>query len=539
MKPKIKLYDTTLRDGAQTEGVSFSIQDKLKITKLLDEIGIHYIEGGWPGVNPKDTEYFKIMKKKRPKNAVLVAFGSTRRAKVPVEKDPNIRALIEAGVGHVNIFCKGWDFHVKEALRIGLEENLELIHDSVQYLKRYVPRVTLGIEHFFDGYKANPEYVLKVIKTAKDAGTFWIGTADTNGGCLPDEIARILTEARKKFNIVKAIHIHQDTGLAIAGTMKAIECGITVLHGTINGLGERCGMTDFCTLIPNLKLKMGIDCISNDQLRRLKEASIIVAEACNMGAPGRSPYVGRKAFFHKAGMHVDAMLKNPGTYCHIEPGLVGNKYTTAISELSGRANILFLARKCGIEIERDDPRITRLLHYIKERENFGFQYEGARISQYMLLKRGLENYQNHFKIEAFDFELKKGEEGRDPFDENTVPQVRVNAKLKIDGKAEEISLTDKRGPIAALRKAVLKAVEKYYPGFEKIKVSDFNIRVLDYTKEGFINKLRVFLEITDSNTNAKWNTVGASHDIYTAFLAAFLDAVEYNILTNAKQHSSI
>lgn len=530
MKPKIKLYDTTLRDGAQTEGVSFSIQDKLKITELLDEFGMHYIEGGWPGSNPKDSEYFKIMKKKKLHYARLVAFGSTRRTNIPVEKDLNLKALIEAETEHVNIFCKGWDFHVKEVLRISLEENLELVYDSVQYLKRYVPIVTLGIEHFFDGYKANPEYVLKIIKTAQEAGAFWVGTADTTGGCLIDEIARILTEVRKQFDIVKTIHIHQDSGLAVANTMKAIECGITVIHGTINGLGERCGMTDFCTLIPNLKLKMGIDCISDEKLKRLRNVSLIVAEACNMKVPKYAPYVGKNAFFHKAGVHVDAMLKNPRTYNHIEPELVGNKNYTAISELSGKDNVLFLAKEYGIKIEKTDPKVTELLNHIKERENIGFQYEGAEESCYLLFKKYLENYRIHFKVKKFSFNMVKGEEEKEVFEEGISSQTEANVILEIDGKVEEITANHDTGTLGALRKAVLEGGKKHYLNLGELIVTDFKTHVLDYTETGYINKVRVFLEITDMNSGKKFHTVGASLDIYTAFLEALLDGIEYKIL---------
>ena len=530
MKPKIKLYDTTLRDGAQTEGVSFSIQDKLKITELLDEIGMHYIEGGWPGSNPKDTEYFKIMKKKKLHNARLVAFGSTKRATIPVGKDPNIKALIEAGTEQVNIFCKGWDFHVKEVLKISLEQNLELAYDSMHYLKQYVPDVALGIEHFFDGYKANPEYVLKIIRTAEEAGAFWVGGADTNGGCLPDEIASIITEVRKQFDIFRSIHLHNDMGLAVVNTMRAAECGARVLHGTINGLGERCGMTDFCTLIPNLKLKMGIDCISDEQLKRLRKVSIIVAEACNMKVPKYAPYVGTNAFFHKAGVHVDAILKNPRTYHHIEPELVGNKYYTAISELSGKDNILFLAKEYGIKVEKTEPKVTELLHHIKEQENIGFQYEGAEESCYLLFKKYLENHRSHIKVKKFSFTMVKGEEEKEVFEEGISSQTEANVILEIDGSVEKITVNHDRGPIAALRKAVLEGVEKHYLNFGELMVTDFKTHVLDYTETGYINRVRVFLEISDLSSGKKLHTVGASRDIYTAFLEALLDGIEYKML---------
>ncbi|MHA2181820.1 MAG: homocitrate synthase/isopropylmalate synthase family protein, partial [Promethearchaeota archaeon] len=430
----------------------------------------------------------------------------------------------------VNIFCKGWDFHVKEVLKISLEQNLELAYDSIQYLKRYVPDVALGVEHFFDGYKANPEYILKIIRTAEEAGAFWVGGADTNGGCLPDEIARIITEVRKQSDILRSIHLHNDMGLAVVNTMKAAECGARVLHGTINGLGERCGMADFCTLIPNLKLKMGIDCISDEKLKRLRNVSLIVAEACNMKVSKYTPYVGKNAFFHKAGVHVNAILKNPSTYHHIEPELVGNKYYTAISELSGKDNVLSLAKEYGINIEKTDPKVTELLNHIKERENIGLQYEGAEESSYLLFRKYLENYRTHFKVKKFSFTMVKGEEEKEIFEEGISSQTEANVILEIDGKVEEITASHDTGTLGALRKAVLEGGKKYYPNLGGLIVADFKTHVLDYNETGYINKVRVFLEISDMNSGEKFHTVGVSIDIYTAFLEALLDGIEYKIL---------
>lgn len=532
----IKLYDVTLRDGAQTEGIAFSINDKVRIIKLLDEIGMSFIEGGWPGSNPKDTELYQIMRKEKLHNAVLVAFGSTRRAGNRPEEDPTLKALIESGAQQVNIFAKGWDFHVTEALKISLEENLELIYDSITYLKKYVPHVTLGVEHCFDGYKANPDYVKKIIKTAASAGPRWISLADTNGGCMPEEIGRIIADLRKESELVQSVHIHQDAGLALANTIKAIETGITVVHGTINGIGERCGMTDFCTLIPDLKLKLGIDCISDNQLRRLKEVATVVADCGGFEVPKYSPYVGKNAFFHKGGVHVDAVLKNPRTYNHIEPELVGNTYTTSVSELSGRANILFLASEYGIKIEKDDPRIVELLNFIKKQEGFGFQYDGAGASRFILFKKFLENYRLHIKIEDFTFSMKKTRKETDDsaLEETVVPEIQANVKMTIGGKLEEISVTHKRGPIAALGLAVNQGLGRHYGNIsERIKIKDFKIRVLDYTYEGGnIHKLRVLLGTTDLKTGEVFYTVGASHDIYSAFLKAYIDGLEYMLIKN-------
>ncbi|MFH1415947.1 MAG: citramalate synthase, partial [Elusimicrobiota bacterium] len=534
MSHKVKLYDVTLRDGAQTEGVSFSLKDKIKIIRLLDEIGIAYIEGGWPGANPKDTELYELMKKEKlTQNAVVVAFGSTRRACNKPEDDPVLKALIESGAEQVNVFAKGWDFHVREALKITLEENLELIFDSVEYLKRYVPAVTLGIEHFFDGYKANPEYVIKIAKTAEEAGALWVGCADTNGGTLPDDIAGILTAVRKHSPLVKTIHIHQDTGLAVAGTIKAIESGVEIVHGTINGIGERCGMADFCTLIPNFKLKLGIDCgVSDEQMKRMKEVAIIVAESGGFIMNKHAPYVGKAAFFHKGGVHVDAVLKNPMTYNHIDPNLVGNEYTTSVSEMSGKANVMFLAKKYDIDIDKNDTRIKELLDHIKAQEDIGFQYEGAETSRHMIFKKLLEGYDMRVKIERYLFNMNKGAKGGDIFKTDISSQVEAVVVMNIDGNTEEIAATEERGPLAALWKAILTGVEKYYPGFAgTLRVTDLKLRVIEYSEEGIVRTLRIFLELTDMETGEKYNTVGASKDIYTAFMKALLDCIEYKIVT--------
>jgi 2-isopropylmalate synthase len=538
MSSNIQLYDVTLRDGAQTEGISFSVKDKLRILKLLDELGMNYIEGGWPGANPKDTELFNLMKSEKLSNAILVAFGSTRRAGQKAEDSPILKNLIEAETQHVNIFAKGWDFHVTEALKISLEQNLEIIYDSLTYLKKYVPSVALGVEHFFDGYKANPDYVKKVIKTAQEAGAEWVSAADTNGGCLVEEVGDIITEVRKDYEILKSVHIHQDSGLAIAATMKAIDCGVTIVHGTINGIGERCGMTDFCTLIPNLKFKKGIDVVSDEQLKKLREVALVVAESGGFQVQKFSPYVGESAFYHKGGVHVDAVLKNPKTYNHIEPDKVGNEYTTAVSELSGKANIMLLAKKYGIQLDKGDPRILKLLNFIKEQENYGFQYDGAAATRFLLFKQFLEGYETKIRMESFDFLMKKSrtEKFNSVLDERASPEIEATIKICVDDNCEQITVTNKKGPLAALAQAVKEGLNKKYDNmFDRIKIVDLKIRVLDYTHEGNnIHKMRLLLGVKDFDTDETYYTVGASHDIYSAFLKALIDAVEYKIIKTKK-----
>jgi len=531
MKPKkVFLFDTTLRDGAQAEGVSFSLADKIKITHLLDDIGIHVIEGGWPGANPKDTEFFKIMQGRKLRKAILQAFGSTRKASNVAEKDANLNALIDARTQRVNIFCKSWDFHVTEILGVSLEQNLEMIYDSIQYLKKHVPRVSLGMEHAFDGFKNNPAYVYKILEAAIQAGADAVGLADTNGGCMPDEIGRIFGELHDKYEILRGIHIHQDTGLAIAGTIKAIENGATAIAGTINGIGERCGMVDFCALIPNLKLKLGIDCVPDEAMKRLKEVSNFVAEACGMDVPEWSPYVGENAFYHKGGVHVQAVTKNPRAYNHVDPDLVGNKTVISVSELAGKANIIHVASQIGIDVDKNDPRVAKLLSYIKERESFGYHYENAETSKYVLFKQMLEDAEKKIKIDGFSTAMTKGDGLGDVFGDDSLSSTEATVFIRIDGKKERVVVSDSKGPLMALAKAVFIGVKKAYPELGRLVAKDIRLRVLEKTKEGKIGKLRIFLQTICEKTGEKLSTIGVANDISTAFLSALLDAIEYRLM---------
>ncbi len=531
----LKLFDTTIRDGAQAEGVSFSLQDKLKITHLLDEIGIHFIEGGWPGSNPKDTEYFERMKKEKLTRATLVAFGCTRRVKEKVQESKVLKNLIEAETEQVSIFCKGWDFHVTDALKISLEQNLDMIFDSVQYLKKHVLRVALGVEHFFDGYKANPEYTHKIIQTAIDAGATYVGAADTNGGCFPNEIGEILTDIMEKYDIDFSFHAHNDCGLALINTIRAVECGVKYIHGTINGIGERCGMADHCVLIPNLQLKMGIKLISGAQMKKLRDVAMFVAECGGFKVSKYNPYVGRNAFYHKAGVHADAVLKNPRTYNHIEPSLVGNEYTTAVSELSGRANILLLAKNYGIEVDKENEKIVELLDYVKEQENRGFQYDGAGASRYVLFKKFLTGYKSQVQVENFSFSMSKATAQDVDYDPNAISEAFI--RLIIAGKPEVVTITDKKGPLNALGRAVKEGVSRHFKNVsDRIKTVDLKIRVLDYTFDGGdIHKMRVLIGTKDCDRDNTYYTVGVAHDIYSAFLKAFVDAIEYKIIKNSEK----
>lgn len=374
---QIKLYDTTLRDGTQSEDISLLVEDKIRIAHKLDELGIHYIEGGWPGSNPKDVAFFKEIRKERLGHAKIAAFGSTRRAKTTPEKDQNIRTLIQAETDAVTIFGKTWDFQVREALRISLEENLELIHDSLDYLKSHVEEVFYDAEHFFDGFKANPEYALKTLKAAEEARADCIVLCDTNGGTMPFEIASIVEEVRKHVGTPLGIHTHNDSECAVTNTITAVNCGIVHVQGTINGFGERCGNANLCSIIPALKLKMKLECVSDPQLKRLAEISRYVYEISNLSPNKHQPYVGKSAFAHKGGVHVSAIKRHPETYEHIRPELVGNATRVLVSDLSGRANILAKAEEFNINLDSKDPVTMEILDSIKEMENRGYQFEGA------------------------------------------------------------------------------------------------------------------------------------------------------------------
>jgi 2-isopropylmalate synthase len=388
----VKIYDTTLRDGSQAEDIAFSLEDKVRIAQKLDEFGIHYIEGGWPGSNPKDLQFFREVKKIPLSQARIVAFGSTCRADTLPEKDSNIQALIEAGTEVVTIFGKSWDIHPLEALNITLEQNLEIIHQSVRHLKKKVSEVIYDAEHFFDGYKNNPSYALRTLQSAQEAKADWIVLCDTNGGTLPDEIQSTIDEVKKKISTPLGIHVHNDSEMAVANTIVAVKKGIRLVQGTINGYGERCGNANLCSIIPNLKLKMGIDCITDAQLKKITEVSRFVSELANLPHYKYLPYVGESAFAHKGGVHVSAIRKSDVTYEHVPPEKVGNHQRVLISDLSGESNILYKAAEFKIDIESKDPKVREILDNLKKLENQGFQFEGAEGSFEILIKKALGSH---------------------------------------------------------------------------------------------------------------------------------------------------
>ncbi|RJQ41093.1 MAG: citramalate synthase [Nitrospiraceae bacterium] len=516
---KVEIYDTTLRDGSQAEDIAFSVEDKLRITGKLDELGVRYIEGGWPGSNPKDADYFKKSKKLKLKNAVVVAFGSTHRPKHKAKDDANIKALIASETSVITIFGKTWDFHIKETLKITPSENLEIIHNSVSYLKKYADKVFFDAEHFFDGYKGNPSLALKCLIAAKDAGADCLVLCDTNGGTMPDEVHKIVAEVIKKTKSPIGIHAHNDSECGVANSIIAVELGASQVQGTINGLGERCGNANLCSIIPNLNLKLGIKCISDAQMKKLRDISRFVNEISNLRHFKRQPFVGDSAFAHKGGVHVSAVMKRPETYEHIKPELVGNSHRVLISDLAGKSNILRKAKEFNIHIEPDSPQLQDILNRLKDLEHQGFQFEGADASFELLLKKALGLHRKFFDLIGFRLIVEKRKEGEVPLSEATI-------MMKVGGKTEHTASTG-IGPVNALDNALRKALEKFYPELREVKLHDYKVRVLTAGK-GTSAKVRVLAESGDEKN--RWNTVGVSENIIEASWQALVDSIEYKLL---------
>jgi 2-isopropylmalate synthase len=520
----IKIYDTTLRDGTQAEEIAFSVEDKVLIAKKLDEIGIHYIEGGWPGSNPKDIQFFKEIRKARLKNSKVSAFGSTRRPKVKASEDHNLKAIVSSKADAACIFGKSWDLHVREALKIPLKENLDLIYDSLAFLKKELDEVFYDAEHFFDGYKANPGYAIKTLKAASDAGADCIVLCDTNGGTLPNELAEIIKAVQKSVKTPLGIHCHNDSDVAVANSLMAVRMGAAQVQGTINGYGERCGNANLCSIIPNLKLKMGIDCISDDLLSKLSEVSTFVSEIANLPHNTHLPYVGESAFAHKGGIHVSAVMKRPETYEHIRPELVGNRQRVLISDLAGKSNILYKAREFGIDIDSSDPVTRNLVETIKELEHKGYQFEGAEASFELLMRRLLGTYKKHFNLIGFRVIDEKRREGEPPVTEATI-------MIEVDGVKEHTAAVG-NGPVNAMDNALRKALEKFYPSLKEVRLLDFKVRVLAAGK-GTAAAVRVLIESGDKTD--KWSTVGVSENVIEASWQALVDSIDYKLYKDEKK----
>ncbi len=518
MMTPVELYDTTLRDGTQSEDISFTTDDKIKIAHKLDELGIHYIEGGWPGSNPKDADFFKKIKSHTFQTSRIAAFGSTCRAEVPPERDENIQALLSAETPVVTIFGKSWDIHPSHAMNITLEQNLEIIYDSLRYLKPRVDTLIYDAEHFFDGYKNNREYAMKTLLAAEAAHPDCLVLCDTNGGCLPHEIERVVSEVRKEISTPLGIHCHNDSDVAVANSLVAIQMGVKHVQGTINGFGERCGNANLCSIIPNLMLKLGIPCVSEDQLKKLLHVSRYVNELANVVHNKHQPYVGASAFAHKGGVHVSAIRKDPMTYEHIPPEKVGNHQRVLVSDLSGASNILYKAKEFGINLESKEGKIREIVKQLKELENRGYQFEGAEASFELLMKKALGNRPVYFELMGYRVIDERKSTRNPPFSEATI-MIRVKDSI-------EHTAAIGNGPVNALDNALRKALERFYPELRELKLLDYKVRVLSGAA-GTAAVTRVLIESGDKTS--RWGTVGVSGNIIQASWEALIDSIEYKL----------
>lgn len=517
---KIFLYDTTLRDGTQREGISLSLDDKLKITQKLDEFGIDYIEGGWPGSNPKDVEYFQRVGSLDLKHAKVCAFGSTRRKGIKPEEDANLKLLIEANTPAITLVGKTWDLHVTDVLETTMEENLEMIGDSVAYCKSHDKEVIYDAEHFFDGYKANPEYAIATLKAAAVNGADSVVLCDTNGGSLPWEIEEIMAEVKTAVGpkVQIGIHTHDDGECGVANSLAGVRAGAMQVQGTINGYGERVANANLCSLIPDLQLKMGYDCVPPEKLATLTELSRYVAEVANLDLDDHQPFVGASAFAHKGGIHVAAMLKNPLSYQHIEPELVGNQQRSVVSELSGRGNLVDKAHQFGLNTESLDLR--KVLEQIKVLESQGFTFEGAEASVELMLRRTHPAYVPPFEVSDYSVSVNQ-RRGRG-LNAEAIVKVRVGPKRMH-------TVAEGNGPVNALDAALRKALVDVYPQLSSIKLVDYKVRILD-GENATAATTRVLIDTRQGKKS--WSTVGASANIIEASWQALADSMEYALLNN-------
>lgn len=518
---KVRLYDTTLRDGEQQRGLSFSVEDKLKIARKLDELGVHFIEGGWPGANPKDTEFFRRSRELRLTCAELVAFGSTRKQHTQAEDDPNLQALRKTGLRTATLVGKAWDAHVIRVLHTSLEENLHMITDSIRFLQSQGMRIFFDAEHFFDGYKRNPEYARKVVEAAAAAGAEVVVLCDTNGGSLPQEVAEICRRIKRNFAIPLGIHAHNDAELAVANSLAAVQAGAIQVQGTINGYGERCGNANLCSLIPNLRLKLGISCISEAQLAHLTEVSRYVSEVANLPPAPHLPYVGANAFSHKAGLHISGVSRFQESYQHIDPLLVGNQPQVLVSELSGTTAIMYKAKEKGLGFVAQQKQAQKILKQVKTLEAQGFKFEDAEASFELLLRRAQPNYRPPFELVDFMVIIERRRRtptiGNDGMLSEAMLKVRVKDSL-IHTAAEG------NGPVNALDLALRKALLQFYPELEPVKLTDYKVRILEES-EGTESRVRVLIESSDGER--EWRTVGSSTNIIEASWIALTDSLEY------------
>lgn len=516
--PKVWIYDTTLRDGSQGEGISYSVSDKLRIAQELDKLGVHFIEGGWPGSNPKDMEFFVKMAKKHLRNSKLAAFSMTRRPNIKANQDNNIDDLIRSGAEIITIVGKTWDLHVTDVLKVTLDENLDMIKDTVSFLVSKGLTVFYDAEHFFDAYRANKEYSLKCLMAAVEAGAKSVCLCDTNGGTLTSEISRVIHEIKPKINADIGIHCHNDCGLAIANSIAAVEAGANIVQGTINGYGERCGNADLIPIIANLKTKLNINCIPDDNVKELVHVSRFISEISNMRSRPDQPYVGDSAFAHKGGMHINAVMKNSKSYEHIDPALVGNHRRVLVSELGGKTGILLRAKSLELDLSKEDPKTKKILELVQKLEHQGYHFEAAEASFEILMKKALKKYNKFFELEGFRVVIEK--------QANKKITSEAIIKVKVKG-VKEHTAAEGDGPVNALDNALRKALKEFYPTLSKMHLSDFKVRVLD-EKAGTAARVRVLIQSQDEVDT--WSTIGVSENIIEASWQALVDSVEYKLL---------
>ncbi len=549
--PLLWIYDTTLRDGTQREGLSLSIEDKLRIARRLDQLGVPFIEGGWPGANPKDVQFFWQLQEDPLKLAEVVAFCSTRRPNTSTADEPMLQAILAAGTRWVTIFGKSWDLHVTEGLKTSLAENLAMIRDTIEYLRASGRRVIYDAEHWFDGYKNNPDYALQTLEAAAAAGAEWLVLCDTNGGTLPHEISQIVTDvvqgtrdwglgtgensdfytgggtpplANSQFPVPQiGIHTHNDSDTAVANALAAVMAGARMVQGTINGYGERCGNANLCSLIPNLQLKLGYNCIAEHEISKLTEASRFISEVVNLAPDEHAPFVGRSAFAHKGGIHVSAVERNPLTYEHIQPEQIGNRRRIVISEQAGLSNVLAKARSFGIELDKQNPEAREILQRLKDLESEGYQFEAAEASFELLMREGLGKRPSFFEIKGFQVhcDLVEGKE---------TTSALATIKVAVNGR-DILEAAEGNGPVAALDAALRKALVNFYPQIAAFELTDYKVRILN-GHTGTAAKTRVLVE--SRNSHQRWTTVGVSTNILEASYQAVVEGLEYGLLLHSQ-----
>jgi 2-isopropylmalate synthase len=534
---RIWIYDTTLRDGTQREGLSVSLEDKLRIARQLDRLGVPFIEGGWPGANPKDVQFFWQLQEEPLKQAEVVAFCSTRRPHVSAAEDPLLQAILAAGTRWVTIFGKSWDLHVTEGLKCGLEENLEMIRDTITYLRSQGRRVIYDAEHWFDGYKHNRDYALKTLAAAIASGAEWLVLCDTNGGTLPHEVSEIVRHVVAEVqgcmgaeeNVPQiGIHTHNDSDTAVANAIAAVMEGAKMVQGTINGYGERCGNANLCSLIPNLQLKLGYQCLADVQLPQLTEASRFVSEVVNLAPDEHAPFVGRSAFAHKGGIHVSAVERNPLTYEHIQPEQIGNRRRIVISDQAGISNVVAKARTFGIELDKHNPKARQILQRLKELESEGYQFEAAEASFDLLMREALGKRQQFFEIKGFQVHC-------DLVEGRTNTNALATVKLTVNGQ-DILEAAEGNGPVAALDRALRKALVNFYPQIAQFELSDYKVRILD-GHSGTAAKTRVLVE--SKNGHQRWTTVGVSPNILEASYQAVVEGLEYGLMLHVSVEAAL